>query len=177
MFRRYLCAGLVALSVFVAGCHPGTSTVSVTVRPVTAVTTPNPDGTSTTNFNGDPALVGPKQIVVVTTISKTTTLQNIVVSFWRAGDRAHSQSTEMTINRTFDPGPGGANVQESVRIPGSEQLGACDAMYFMVAVSYKEVNTPGTFLSQAHLIQPTKTFGPNGTIQEALCAAPPGPER
>lgn len=171
--RRYLGAGLVALFVFAAGCHPGTSTVNVTVSAITAVTTQNPDGTSTTNFGGDPALVGPKEIVVVTVLSRPTTLKNIVVSFWRAGDKAHSQSTEKTINRAFDP----ARVQEQVRIPGSEQLGVCDAMYYMVAVSYQEGSTPGTFLSQAHLIQPTKTLGPNGTIEEALCPQPPGPDQ
>lgn len=171
--RGYVTAGLVVLFVFAAGCHPGTSTVTVTVRPVTEVTSPNPDGTSTTNFNGDPALVGPKDIVVVTSMGNTTTVKNIVVSFWRAGDKAHSQSTERAINQTFNP----SNLQEPVKIPGSEQLGICDAMYFTVAVSYVEGTTPGTFFCQAHLIQPTETIGPNGTIQQAQCAAPPGPDR
>jgi hypothetical protein len=175
--RCYWSAGLVALFVFAAGCHPGTSTVNVTVKAVTEVTSQNPDGTSTTNFGGDPALVGPKDIVVVTSLRNTTTVKNIIVSFWRAGDKAHSQSTEKAINQTFNPGPGGENLQESVKIPGSEGLGICDAMYYMVAVSYVEASTPGTFVSQAHLILPTETIGPDGTIRQAQCVAPPGPEQ
>ena len=166
-----------ALLIVATGCKPGTSKVQFSDGGVnTIVVTHNSDGSVTEDHGGDPSLVGRKEIHVNVIIFAPVTLQNIVVSHWPAGNKAGSRSTEKVINQPFNAGSSGVSTVFNIEIPDAEQNDLCSGLYYMFAASYRN-GTPGTFISQARLILPTTKRLPNGSIQQAQCAQPPGPEQ
>jgi hypothetical protein len=170
--------GVVAVVIFGAGCTPGTAKVQFSDGGVNTIeVTHNPDGTVTENHGGDPSLVGRKEVHVNATMSAPVTLQNIVLSYWTAGNKAGSRSTEKVINQAFNPSsPAGVGTAFNIEIPDAADHDVCSGLYYMFAASYRN-GTPGTFISQPRLILPTEKRLPNGSIQQAQCAQPPGPEQ
>ena len=83
----------------------------------------------------------------------------------------------------FNPGPPAqtfpvdhhGNFSFTADVPESDHLETCEGMYFMVTIQYTAPNGQnGVFIGEPKLIMPTKHVSGN-TIEEALCAEPPGP--
>ena len=179
MPRTLLCFATMLALLLGSCCNTGTGSNAldvVYVGPFTVVTTITPNGTVSVDHTGDPGLVGPKEVGVQLNVFDPMTVQNIVLSYWHAGNNAGAQSIERTINQAYTPGQGGIGLAHFFEIPGSAQLGTCQGLYFTVAVSYQlEGGTGGLYLGQPRLIMPTKEQVSPGVIEQALCPEPPGP--
>ena len=179
MRRAMLCSATLLSLLASSCCNTGTGSNALDVLyigPFTVVTTVNSDGSVNVNHAGDPGLVGPKEVGVQLNVFEPMTVQNVVLSYWHAGNNAGSQSIERTINQAYTPGQGGIGLSHIFEIPGSAQLGICEGLYYAFAVGYQlEGGTGGLYVGQPRLILPTKRQVSPGVIEETLCVEPPGP--
>lgn len=173
---KALLIGIVALA---ASCNPtptppvvdvsdaGVSTITRTI------TQTPPTTTIVIDNDGDAALVGKKKVRLNVTARQDITLLSVVLTHWLAGHNNGSRTIDQTMNQNMSPGTSKLVTNE---IPESESLAICEGRYYMWTVAYRRADGQGgLYVGQAKLIMPTKRVLPNGTIEQALCAAPPGP--
>ena len=168
--------GLLPLALLISlSCdgEPTAAVYSVDQRAVTVVLTTNSDGTVSSTESDDLELVGPKRVGLAITALQSFDMGTIVLTFWPAGSNDFADSIEIPVDETFE-----ANTAHSFprEIPGSADLGLCDALYYSWTFTYHDAaGRPGTYFGQARRLMPTKRFT-NGQLEQALCAEPPGPE-
>jgi len=122
---------------------------------------------------GDAEDVGTKRVSLAAAAFEPIEITSVRLTHWLAGHN------DAATTREFDPNaltPNG-NPPLEYFIPGSEDLDVCEALYFSWAVTYRVVDgVPGAYFGAAEQIMPTRTRLANGSIEQALCAEPPGPE-
>jgi len=164
----------------VAGCETEPSS-SVALRfdeipAKTIVVTRRSDGSTVENRDGDPQLVGRKLVALQVGVFVPATIENIVLTYWAAGNRAGARSYEKSMNQNVDPQTGPTALINLFEVPGAEQYPQCMGLYYSFSARYRVGNGPSaSFVGPAHLIQPTKRILPDGSIDQASCAPPPGP--
>ncbi|MBK6340111.1 MAG: hypothetical protein IPH74_07195 [Bacteroidetes bacterium] len=117
--------------------------------------------------------IGKKQVGLKFIARKDLTIKNIMLTYWDAGHNNLSKSIEF--NTPHDLSPASDSVLLfSQLLPDSEKKAVCEAMYFMWTMSYQIKNdtSMGMYIGQPQLVMPTHTRKPNGTLEQALCAAP-----
>ena len=130
-----------------------------------------------TNLLDNPATKGTKRVGLQFQLTQTTTIKNVVLSYWRAGNNAGNQSLEVNLNRTVAASPSQpAGFTAFIEIPNSASYEPCEGLYYSMAATYQvdSAASPGLFLGGAHLILTTQKYVGN-TIVQALCSTPPGP--
>jgi hypothetical protein len=173
-------ARLAVLALAGAGCETtgtGSSDVQFLEFPAqTIVTSVNLDGSVTADHQGDPELVGPKEIGIQVNMFAPTELRTILMAYWPAGQNVAERTVEITVNESFEPGPGGIGRFFPLEIPDSDELEICEGLYYMWSATWRGADgQPGLYFGQPHLVMPTKSVGPGGVIEQALCPEPPGP--
>ena len=169
-----------ALVLLFAGCESEpSSSVALRFDEISAKTiliTRKPDGSTVENRDGDPDLVGRKVVGLQVGVFVPATIENIVLTYWAAGNRAGARNYEKTINQDVAPEPGPTAFVHMFEVPGAEQYPQCMGLYYSFSARYRVGNGPAsTFVGPPHLIQPTKKIQPDGSIAQASCAPPPGP--
>jgi hypothetical protein len=129
------------------------------------------------NTQADVDFVGRKRVGLTFVMHAPTTVQNVILEHWPAGNKALWHSQEATVNQSFN----GSTVQPVaytafVEIPDARNFGICEGLYYMFGASYRvEGNaTAILYVGLPSLIQPSKRLASNNRIEQATCpAAPP----
>ena len=172
------CALLSAL--LLAGCE-STPSSHVALRidelPVsTIIATRRPDGSTVEQQGGDPELVGRKVVALQIGVFEPTTIESIALTYWAAGNRAGARTFERALNEQYNAEPGPTAVIHKLEIPGADKFVQCMGLYYMFSAKYRLADgKPATFNGPPHLIQPSKRLLPDGTVEQASCGPPPGP--
>jgi hypothetical protein len=176
-------APLAALALLFAGCETTDPEGSVALRfdelPYSTVTVmTRSDGSTVESHGGDPDLIGRKEVGLQVGVFMPVTIENIVLTYWAAGNRAGARSFEKTMNQQFTPGSAGPTALiHKFEIPGADRFQQCQGFYYMFSANYRLANgTAGKFAGPPHLIQPTKRVLPDGKVDQASCGPPPGPD-
>jgi hypothetical protein len=167
--------GIVALA---ASCTPAPPTLEVCDGGASTITRTTvqsfPNTTIEIDHGGDPALIGKKEVRVNVTARQDIVLRSVLLTYWRAGHNVASQTIEQTLSQSMSPGTNQIFIKQ---VPDSESLQICEGLYYMWTVSYQKTDGPnGVFIGQPKLVLVTQQRLPNGTIEQALCPAPPGPD-
>ena len=123
---------------------------------------------------GNPGLVGKKEVRLIVVARQDITLISVLLTHWLAGHNNGSRTIEQTINQDMSADTSRLITNEILE---TEDLAICEGRYYKWTVAYRRANGPdGLFFGQAKLILPTMRFLPNGTLEQGLCVAPPGPD-
>src|SRR5262245_9257919 len=126
---------VLAVVAVLGGCPNGTTSQ---VRPAVEIAYALPTTIDGSNQFADVDIVGRKQVGLVFIFRKPVEINNVVLTYWRAGNNVGARRDERTLHRSFSASENETvGFTEYFEIPGGSDLQQCDALYYTFAAGYR----------------------------------------